>query len=153
MQKKPKNRHRQRHLLSAGICFEALEPRLLLSGSWGADVDGPGPDTQADAHGGLTLKSVMSHAEVGFSGAGNAQDNLTPGSGRVDLLSQASALNTLGSPDAALDVSIASIQATPVTDVNPVSPLNENKDAAPNSGSQADILDSVVRRELVLVNE
>ena len=66
MRKKQKKRYRERHLSKAGICFEALEPRLLLSGSWGAVVDGPGADTQADAHGGLTQGSVVFHADIGI---------------------------------------------------------------------------------------
>ena len=136
-------------MLSAGICFEALEPRLLLSGSWGAVVDGPGADAQADAHGGLTLKSLMSHAEVGFSGAGNAQDNLTPGSGRVDLLTQVPALNTLGKVVPALDASSASIPAAPFNDGTSTTPLADDKDAA----TQSDTKESVARRELVFVND
>ena len=148
MQKKPKNRHRERHLSKAGICFEALEPRLLLSGSWGAIVDGPGAESQADTHDGLILKSVVSHADAGFSGAGNAQVNLTPECGRVDLLSRAPALNALGNPVHALDASSASNPAASVNDVTAPMSLADNKVAE----LHADALDTTKIHELVLVN-
>ncbi len=149
MRKKQKKGLRERYLLKAGICFEALEPRLLLSGSWGAVVDGPSADTQADAHSGLILKSVVSHADAGFSGAGNAQVNLRPGSGRVDLLSRAPALSTLGNPVAVLDASSASIPVAAVSDNTPVTPFSDNRDTSP----QSDTMDAAVRRELVFVND
>ena len=40
---------RKKHCASpAGICFEALEPRLLLSGSWGAGVEASPAESQAN---------------------------------------------------------------------------------------------------------
>jgi len=109
MRKKQKKWHRERHLSKAGICFEVLEPSLLLPGSWGSVVDGPGAESQADVHGSLTHGSVVFHADAGISGAGNAQVNLAPGSGRVDLLSQVPGLSTFGKVVPSLDASSASI--------------------------------------------
>ena len=149
LQKKPKNGFGERHLQNAGICFEALEPRLLLSGSWGAVVDAPGPDTPFDAHGGLAQGTVMFHSDASISGAGNVQVNLTPASGRVDLLSRAPALNTLGTAVLALDASSGSIPADPVAEATISTPLADNKDNA----LQSDILAAALRRELVLVND
>ena len=129
MRKKQKKGNRERHLLKSGICFEALEPRLLLSGSWGAVVDGPGADTQADSHGSLTQGSMVFHADTGITGVGSEDRSLTPGSGRVDLLSLAPALNTSSNPVPALDASSASIPAAPVTEHTTATPLADNKDS------------------------
>ena len=153
MRKKQKKRSRERHLSKSGICFEALEPRLLLSGSWGAVVDGPGPDTQADSHGSLTQGSMVFHADTGITGVGSEDRSLTPGSSRVDLLSLAPAFNTPSNPVPALDASPASIPAAPVTDDTTAMALADNKAAATNPDPHADTLDAAIRRELVFVND
>ena len=54
-----------------GSVSRPSSPDLLLSGSWGAVVDSPGADTQADAHGGLTQGSMVFHADTGITGAGS----------------------------------------------------------------------------------
>ena len=153
MQKKPKKCFGDRYLSKAGICFEALEPRLLLSGSWGAVVDGPGPDAQTDAHGGFILKSMVSKADAGFSAAGKAQINLTPGSGRIDLLSKAPVLNNFGNAVSAFDASPASIPAAPITDIATALSPADNQAVASNPESHSDSVDAAVRRELVFVND
>ena len=153
MRKKQKKRYRERHLPKAGICFEALEPRLLLSGSWGAVVDGPGADTQADSHGSLTQGSMVFHADSGITGAGSEDRSLTPGSSRVDLLSLAPAFNTPSNPVTALEASTASIPTAPVTDDTTAMALSDNKAAATNPDPHADTLDAAIRRELVFVND
>ena len=153
MRKKQKKGSRERHLSKAGICFEALEPRLLLSGSWGVVVDGSGPDTQADSHGSLTQGSMVFHADTDITGVGSEDRSLTPGSSRVDLLSLAPAFNTPSNPVPALDASPASIPAAPVTDDTTAMALSDNKAAAPNPDPHADILDAAMRRELVFVND
>ena len=143
-----KKRIRERHLLKAGICFEALEPRLLLSGSWGAIVDGSGPDTPSDSHGGFTRASMVFHADTDINTTGSENRHLTPRSLHGDLLSRAPALNTLFNPIPDLDVSSASIPAAPDTEATISSSLDEKKDNAPPS----ETLDAAVRRELVFVN-
>jgi hypothetical protein len=153
MRKKTKKCLGDRHLSKAGICFEALEPRLLLSGSWGAVVDSSGPETQTDVHGGLTKGSVAFHVEAGFSGSANAQVNLTPGSGHVDLLSRTPALNTLGNPLTALDPSSASIPVAPVAGTTLSSPLADQSGSPSTAEMIAGTVESVARREVVFVND
>ena len=153
LQKKPKKCFGDRYLSKAGICFEALEPRLLLSGSWGAVVDGPGADTQADSHGSLTQGSMVFHADTGITGVGSEDRSLTPGSSRVDLLSLAPAFNTPSNPVPALDASPVSIPAAPVTDATTALSPADNQAVASNSKLHSDSVDAATRRELVFVND
>ena len=138
----------------AGICFEALEPRLLLSGSWGAVVDGPSADSQADTRGGLlTQGSVVFHADIGNTAALNGRVQLTPESGRVDLLSRAPVLNTFGNAVSALDASSASILVRARHRHATALSLADSKDVVSNPESHSDSVDAAVRRELVFVND
>ncbi len=137
----------------AGICFEVLEPRLLLSGSWGMAVDGPGADTPSDVQGGLTQGSMVFHAEANITAAGSEQRSLTLESGRIDLLTRAPALNTLGNPVHTLDTSSASIPTAPDNEATISNPLADNKAGATNPDPHADTLDAAIRRELVFVND
>ena len=45
--------------MPGGICFEPLEPRLLLSGSWGAGIDMPSPDSSAHTEGGFEHEATV----------------------------------------------------------------------------------------------
>ncbi len=70
----------------AGICFEPLEPRLLLSGSWGAGGDAPSADVQAGA-------ALTHDAGAWESRAFNRNQNGRDFESQVDVLAGASALN------------------------------------------------------------
>ena len=100
MRKKQKNRLREEHLLKAGICFEALEPRLLLSGSWGAGVDASPAESQANAPGGFGQETVALHADAGLSDPQSWQQQRLQIIGRVDLLANASVLNVFPAGEA-----------------------------------------------------
>ena len=139
--------------MKAGICFEALEPRLLFSGSWGAVVDGTGPDTPSDSPGGFTRASMVLHTDTVIDTAGSENRHLKTGGGRVDFLSLAPALNTLGNPVLSLDASSASMPAAPVNDTATTTPVADRDDAATHTEERPDTVEAVARRELVLVND
>ena len=67
MLKKGKRIRKKHSALAVGICFEPLEPRLLLSGSWGAGVDASSEESQANAPGGFGQETVALHADAGLS--------------------------------------------------------------------------------------
>ncbi len=52
---------------SVGILLEPLEPRLLLSGSWGAVVDASPTNSQVNAFGECSKEAVFLHANDGIS--------------------------------------------------------------------------------------
>ena len=64
MKKKGQNTQNNHHTLAVGVCFEPLEPRLLLSGSWGAGVDASPAESQANAPGGFGQETVVLHADA-----------------------------------------------------------------------------------------
>jgi len=96
---------------------------------------------------------VVFHADAGISGAGNAQVNLAPGSGRVDLLSQVPGLSTFCKVVPSLDASSASIPIAPSTDDTSTPHFADQNDAASNTDVLAETVEAVVRRELVFVND
>ena len=71
---------------NAGICFEPLEPRLLLSGSWGTTVASPDSESQSHSQEGLSRQSLQIDAGAGIFGhqAQNHSQQLQPGA--IDLL-------------------------------------------------------------------
>ena len=58
MLRKGQRIRKKRNALDIGICFEPLEPRLLLSGSWGAAIDSPSPDSDANTQGDFAQDTV-----------------------------------------------------------------------------------------------
>ena len=68
MGKKRIQSKRKRAAMAIGIVFEPLEPRLLLSGSWGAVADGPPADSQENAASGF--ESDMISFSEGPEGVG-----------------------------------------------------------------------------------
>ena len=83
----------KRHTLAVGVCFEPLEPRLLLSGSWGAGVDASPADSQASTPDKRGAEAVALHADARIS---DQQQML----GRIDLLAQAPAFNGMDENEA-----------------------------------------------------
>ena len=100
MPKKGQSTRNKRHMPAAGICFEPLEPRLLLSGSWGAGVEASPSDSQANAPGGLGQDTAVLHADAGISDPQSWQHHRLQIIGRVDLLANAPVLNAFPAGEA-----------------------------------------------------
>ena len=97
--------HRQdRKILPNGICFEPLEPRLLLSGSWGAGLDTPSPDSQANAPGGFEYQAAAFAQSISLSDADLHAPNAQQSEPIVDLLAEAPVINELPTSVAGADV-------------------------------------------------
>ena len=139
----------------AGVCFEPLEPRLLLSGSWGAGMDAPSLDSQSNTHGNFGPETVtLSEGPDAFGSDALLRNQHALGTGTfVDVLANAPVLDAFDTASAA-DAIEPVIEATPtsnqttaetgetatnLTEANP-EPQNKMKDA-------------VEKRELVFVNE
>ncbi len=89
MAKLGKQQRGKRMTAASGICFEPLEPRLLLSGSWGSGAEAPTADTQSTPGSEIAPAGADFHLDRGHADAAANQD-----SGPViDLLAQAPALN------------------------------------------------------------
>ena len=93
MLKKGQSTRNIEHKPSAGICFEPLEPRLLLSGTWGAGVDASPADSQANTPGGSGQDTAVLHADSGISDLQVLQQHRLQTIGRIDLLANAPVLN------------------------------------------------------------
>ena len=130
-----------------GICFEPLEPRLLLSGSWGAGVDAPSHDSQTSTHGGFTQETVViSEITVG-SGTDTQHQNPRQTAVHVDLLAQAPVMNAVNAADPVLETPATSDQVAPTTGNTPTNGTESDSDMQPDLMAAAGI------RELVFVNE
>ena len=132
-----------------GVCFEPLEPRLLLSGSWGAGVDGPSPDPQASAHDGFTQETVVfSENTVGSGADALIQNQSVPESGAlVDVLAQAPPLNVFAAAGPVPEAPSASDQTATVTgdtSSNGTEPIPDLK---------SDRTDEAGVRELVFISD
>ncbi|MDJ0830713.1 MAG: DUF4347 domain-containing protein, partial [Desulfobacterales bacterium] len=75
--------------MNTRICFEPLEPRLLLSGSWGTGADTPGPDEQ----GSNTKATVLPQSIAEASRIQSDHQSNDQTIGAVDLLAQAPHFN------------------------------------------------------------
>ncbi|MEN8762158.1 MAG: DUF4347 domain-containing protein, partial [Thiogranum sp.] len=138
---------KKRHALAIGICFEPLEPRLLLSGSWGAGVDAPSHDSQTSTHGGFTQETVVvSEITIG-SEADTQHQNPRQTAVHVDLLAQAPVLNAVNDADSTLEASSTSNEAAPATGDTP------SNSTESDSKTQPDLIAAAGNRELVFVNK
>ncbi len=99
--------------LPIGICFEPLEPRLLLSGSWGAGAEAASPDSQANSDGSSGMDTVtISNAPEGIGLDALSQNQHVLGVGTfIDVLADAPALNPLND-----DNEINTNESTPGSD-------------------------------------
>ena len=145
--KKGQRIRKQRHATPNGVCFEPLEPRLLLSGSWGAGVDAPSHDSQTSTHGGFTQQTVTLSENPDASITGTQNLNPRQTAVHVDLLAQAPVLNAVNAVDPVLEAPLPSEQAA----------LATGNSSANGTGSESDTqLDRVAAagtRELVFINE
>ena len=130
-----------------GVCFEPLEPRLLLSGSWGAGVDAPSHDSQTSTHGGFTQETVViSEITVG-SGTDTQHQNPRQTAVHVDLLAQAPVLNAVNAADPVLEAPSTADLVAPATGDTPA------KGSESDSETQPDLMAAAGIHELVFVNE
>ena len=100
MLKKGQSTRNKRHTLAVGICFEPLEPRLLLSGSWGAGVDASPADSQANTPDERGRETVALHADAGISDPQASQQHQLQIIGRIDLLANAPVLKAFPAGEA-----------------------------------------------------
>ena len=130
-----------------GVCFEPLEPRLLLSGSWGAGVDAPSHDSQTSTHGGFTQETVVV-SEITIGSATDIQhQNPRQTAVLVDLLAQASVLNAVNAADPVLEKPSTTDQAAPAT--GNTSAIGTESDCE----TQPELMAAAGMRELVFINE
>lgn len=134
------------------LCFEALEPRLLLSGTWGTGTDGSAADAQAETGSGFNqdtvLQSIDREAQMDTSA-----ESSDASSGTVDLLTQAPAINLFGNqaPDAGEPL-YTSATAAPVEAQNATDGIDPDE-AIAVAGSASEEANSGPASELFLVND
>ena len=136
---------RRRTAECIGVCFEPLEPRLLLSGSWAAGMDNPSPDPQPNNQDGFTQESGVLFESTGISGVDALQQKQSqPQTGTiVDILASAPAIEEFAAADPAPQAAISEGQTPPAPSGTPTASVDDV------SGSASD---SVPKRELVFVN-
>ena len=99
-----------------GIFFEPLEPRLLLSGSWGAGVGGPSPDSPTGLPASFGSETVtLSAGPEALGSDALLQNQHALGAGTfVDVLANAPVLD-------AFDTASAADAVKPVIEASPTS--------------------------------
>ena len=95
MAKQGKHQRSEHTAAASGICFEPLEPRLLLSGSWGAGAEAPSADTPGAPGSEISPAGVDFHLDRGHADAAAASPDASTAAPVVDLLVQAPALNAI----------------------------------------------------------
>ena len=135
-----------------GICFEPLEPRLLLSGSWGGGIDAPSPDAQLNTDGGFGPETVtLSQSPAGLSSDALVQNQHALGAGTfVDVLANAPVLSAFEANNAAVAVTEALSTSDHVAPATGDTSANSSES---DSESQPDRVAAAGIRELVFVNE
>ena len=149
MRKKIKRIRIKQNAKDIGVCFEPLEPRLLLSGSWGAGVDAPSSDSQQNTHGGFAQETVVfSKNTVGSGADALIQNQSVPESGAlVDVLAQTSPLNAFAAAGPVPKAPSTLDQTATITGDTP----SNGTERAPDL--QTDRADEAGVRELVFVND
>ncbi len=116
-----------------GICFEPLEPRLLLSGSWGGGVEAPSLDSQPNSDDGFGTDTVTiseGPEAIGLDALSQNQHVLGVGT-FVDVLADAPVLNTLkvdngDNPNESKSDSDTPVDAAEVNASNEIVFINKN---------------------------
>jgi hypothetical protein len=116
-----------RQFFNANTCFEPLEPRLVLSGSWGTGADTPRPDEQ-DTH---TQATVLSESAAETLHNQTDQQSNDQNTSVFDLLAQAPSLIP------------SETAASVITDQN---------DVASTAESQSDINGPEKSQELIIID-
>ena len=116
-----------RQFFNASTCFEPLEPRLLLSGSWGTGADTPIPDEQ-DTH---TQATVLPESAAEAFHTQTDQQSNDQTTTVVDLLAQAPSL---------------------IPSDTAVSFITDQNDVASTAESQSDINGPEKSQELIIID-
>ena len=155
MQKKRKPIGRKRAHVDIGICFEPLEPRLLLSGTWGAVVDGPTSDSQANAAGGFGSEmATLSEGSTGFGLQALSHNQSTSSTGtQVNELADASVLKGFDAGDPAAEIPANADRAKPARSETAATFSVDSDSRATNPGRQSHRSDASGPDELVFINE
>ena len=144
-----------------GICFEPLEPRLLLSGSWVTGVEASSADSQSateSGFGAVTATISDGPETIGLDALSQNQHALGAGT-FVDVLADAPVLNTFdadretNSGDNASETALTSDTTVSATDNALAAPINDLSGNASNTAPQIDLTERTILRELILVNE
>ena len=154
MRKKIERIRRKRNAEDIGICFEPLEPRLLLSGSWAAGAESASLDPQPTVQGDFTQETASLFENAGITGMhALQQDQSQPQTGRiVDILAQASAIEEVASVEPDPETASSADQTAPAgSDARTTSPEDADSSAS-NSAPQPDSTAASAERELVFVN-
>ena len=149
MRKKIERIRKKRNAKDIGICFEPLEPRLLLSGSWGAGMENPSPDSQLNTQGDFTQETAVLFESTGTSGVDALQQSKSqPGTGTlVDILAAAPAIEEFAAADPVPETASSEDQALPASSETQTTPL-DNAELQPTLNDAAG-----AARELVFVDE
>jgi hypothetical protein len=155
MRKKIERIRRKRNAEDIGICFEPLDPRLLLSGSWGAGMDNPSPDPQPNTHGNFTQESGVLFESTGTSGMDALQQKQSqPETGTiVDMLALVPAIDEFPATSPVQETASSENQATPASSDTHITPLDNAERNASNPEPQPDLMGTSAEHELVFINE
>ena len=155
MRKNTKRIRLKQNAKDIGIFFEPLEPRLLLSGSWGAGVDAPSPDSSSGSTGSFGPKTVtLSASPEAFGSDALLRNQHALGTGTfVDVLANAPVLDAFDTASAA-DAAEPVIEAISTSNQT-TAETGETATILPeaNTEPQNEMKDAVEKRELVFVNE
>ena len=155
MRKKIERIRRKRNAKDIGICFEPLEPRLLLSGSWAAGMESPSPDLQLNTRSDFTQETGVPFDSAGASGVEALQQSKSqPGIGTiVDILAAAPAIEEFAAADPVPETASSEDQALPASSETETTPLDDADAQASNPELQPALNDAAGARELVFVDE
>jgi hypothetical protein len=145
---------RKRHASVLGICFEPLEPRLLLSGSWGAAMDSPAPAGPPVTQSDFAQQTVAIHESPGTFGVDGLQQNKSQLDARlvVDILASTPAIGEFRAVNAVSGMASSTDQETPASSDACTPPLNEADRNESNSDPQAGSMVAAAKRELIFIN-
>ena len=138
-----------------GICFEPLEPRLLLSGSVEGGIDSPSPNTFQNLQTDSTQETVAIGAvenDLALNGKYLSETSLNS-SKLNEILKELPALDFLDSgdlnctPQSSNDLTLTAVDTSEATSAE-----KDTDKTASNSDQQADWLGTAGRRELVFVD-
>lgn len=134
---------RKQNTEDIGICFEPLEPRVLLSGSWGAAVASPSPDLNPNTQGDFTQETAALFETTGTCGMDALQQKQSqPQTGTiVDILALAPAIDEFPATSSVQETASPENQATPASNDTHTTPLDNPELTA-----------AAAERELVFVN-
>ena len=147
--------------MEIGICFEPLEPRLLLSGSWVTGVEASSADSQSateSGFGAVTATISDGPETIGLDALSQNQHALGAGT-FVDVLADAPILNSFdfnNGNNSAHTISKTSLttDATAATTGNVLAtPINDSTENILNSFAQGDFIDVNELSELIFINE